>query len=495
MKFKVFVSGNQTELKEERYAIQDAILNSPIIKDFFEPFLFENLPAGGRDPVSTYLDEVKNSDIYLGILGNKYGNKGEDGISATEKEYGTFIKHVNDGEVLILIKGDNSISRDPEIIEFMEKTRDKTVYRRFNSNDELKEEVIKSLQSFLENEGIINIEPFDLRINRDASYDAINENEVVDFLQKRADNLDVEVPDASLKDILLNLLKVLRMFKGEFHPTNTGILFFSSDASNYIPQNVIKMARFKGVTRSNIIDSKEIKGPIYRIIDEVEIFFKRNTRIANKIVDFKRVDIPEYPYPAIREALINAIAHRDYNRTGAQILFSIYDDRVEISSPGSLVSGLSINDLENKHETRNDAICEIFKLTKDMETFGTGIGKMKDFMMDHGLKEPEFMLEGDFFVVRFLGPGDKILDLAPDIPKTRIIADLKQLKLNDRQIKALKLMIEDGKILTNNLYQKEFGVSRQTASRDLKELIDKGQIYSTGKGKGTKYKAVNIDEA
>ena len=81
-------------------------------------------------------------------------------------------------------------------------------------------------------------------------------------------------------------------------------------------------------------------------------------------------------------------------------MFSIYDDRVEISSHSSLVSGLFINDLEDKHKTRNDAICEIFKLTKDMETFGTGIGKMKDFMRDHGLKEPEFRLEGDFFVVR-----------------------------------------------------------------------------------------------
>lgn len=488
MKFKLFVSGNQTELREERLAVQDAILNSPILRDFFTPFLFENLPASGRDPVFTYLDEVRNSDIYLGILGKKYGNKDENGISATENEYNTFIEHVNDGEVLVLIKGENNISRDSEVNEFLEKTGNKTVYRRFNSIDELKEEVIKSLQSFLENEGIINIEPFDKRINSEAGYNAIDENEVIDFLQKRANNLDVEVPDVSIKDILLNLLKVLKTFKGEFHPTNTGILFFSREASNYIPQNVIKMARFKGITRTNIIDSKEIKGPIYRMIDDVEIFFKRNTRIANKIVDFKRVDIPEYPYPAIREALINAIAHRDYNRTGAQIMFSIYDDRVEISSPGSLVSGLSINDLENKHETRNEAICDIFKLTKDMETFGTGIGKMKDFMKAHGLKEPEFMLEGDFFVVKFYGPGDKILDLVSDIPDERM-TDLKEIGLNERQIKALELMVNDGKVFTNKIYQETFNVSRNTASRDLNGLIEKRQVTVKGKARARTYRA------
>lgn len=89
----------------------------------------------------------------------------------------------------------------------------------------------------------------------------------------------------------------------------------------------------------------------------------------------------------------------------------------------------------------------------------------------------------------------KLVYLAPDIPETRVVADLKQLNLNDRQIKALELLIDKGQTLTNSIYQKEFGVSRQTASRDLKDLIDKGQIYSTGKGKGTKYMAVNTNEA
>lgn len=92
------------------------------------------------------------------------------------------------------------------------------------------------------------------------------------------------------------------------------------------------------------------------------------------------------------------LPHRDYNRSGAQIMFSIYDNRVEISSPGSLIAGLSVNELEDKHETRNDIICEIFKFTKDMETFGTGIHKIRKSMKDHGLPEPEFRNERDFFV-------------------------------------------------------------------------------------------------
>lgn len=161
---------------------------------------------------------------------------------------------------------------------------------------------------------------------------------------------------------------------------------------------------------------------------------------------------------------------------------------MEISSPGSLVSGLSINDLENKHETRNDAICEIFKLTKDMETFGTGIGKMKDFMRDHGLKEPEFRLEGDFFIVTFYGPGENILDLVSDIPDERM-TDLKELGLNDRQIEALRLMVNKGKVFTRSMYQEVFNVSRPTAARDLKKMVALNQVNILGKGKNTRYKA------
>ena len=72
--------------------------------------------------------------------------------------------------------------------------------------------------------------------------------------------------------------------------------------TEYISQSEIRIARFRGTTRTEFIDSKEIKGPIYKMLDEVEAFFKRNTRLASKIVEFKRVDIPEYPYEAIREA-------------------------------------------------------------------------------------------------------------------------------------------------------------------------------------------------
>lgn len=92
-----------------------------------------------------------------------------------------------------------------------------------------------------------------------------------------------------------------------------------------------------------------------------------------------------------------------------------------------------------------------------MENFGTGIGKMKRIMTEYGLNEPEFREEGDFFVSRFYGPGDRILDLVSDIPEERMV-DLKKLGLNERQIEALRMMVNEGKVFTRLMYEKTFKI-------------------------------------
>jgi ATP-dependent DNA helicase RecG len=169
-------------------------------------------------------------------------------------------------------------------------------------------------------------------------------------------------------------------------------------------------------------------------------------------------------------------------------MFSIFDDRIEISSPGGLLPGLDIKKLEGHHATRNKIICYIFHETKDMEKFGTGIGKMKRLMKEHGLSEPEFSEEGNFFIVKFHGPGDKILDLVPSIPKERQI-DLRELGLNSRQIEALKLMVNEKERMTTKKYCQKFKISRNTAYLDLSELLKKNMILVKGQGRSLYYVA------
>lgn len=468
--------------------MKEVINDNSVFKEFFDVFLFEYVPASSRRPDFTYIGEVKNSDIFIGILGKKYGSKDADGISPTEREFRTFIEHSPHNDVFIFVKGREDEDRDEEVRKLFRIIKDSFKYQRFENLTELKQSITGSLILFLQDKGPGNSAPFDEKVLMDVDYDALDEDEVKEFLEKRAFKLHVDIPNTPIRDILVNLLKVVNEVDGEFRPTNTALLFFSTDPTDYLPQSVIKIARYNGNTRIETIDNKEIIGPIYKMIDEVEVFFKRNTRLANKIVDFKRIDIPEYPFEAIREALTNAIAHRDYNRRGAHIMFSIFDNRVEILNPGGLLPGLKIKNLEGQHAARNNLICNIFHETKDMERFGTGIEKMKRLMVEHGLKEPEFSEQGDSFVVNFYGPGNRILDLVSDIPDDRKI-DLKDLGLNNRQIEALKMMVNEKVVFTNSLYQETFNVSQKTAARDLKELVTQNQALILGKGRGTKYKA------
>lgn len=397
--YKIFVSANQKELKNERLAVKETILGNATLRDFFDVFLFEDVPAKEKSPSSVYLKAVDKSDVYLGILGYEYGKKEKDGLSTTQREYKSFIKSKNKRDTLIFIKGEsrNDSKRDKDIQRFIRKIKKPHIYDRFVTTEELKTKVLNALISFLDDKGVLSKLPFDQSICKDAEYKDINEKEVKEFLENRAVKLKVEIPKISIKDFLVNTLKIVNKEDNRLKPINTALLFFGKNPSEYIPQHQIRIVRFRGTTRIEPLDSQEIKEPIYKMLDAVELFFKRNTRLASKIVEFKRVEIPEYPYEAIREAIINAIAHRDYNRQGAPIIISIFDDRVEISSPGGLLPGLNIKNLEGHHETRNQKICGIFYETKDMEKFGTGIGKMKRLMKEHLLREPDFAEEGNFF--------------------------------------------------------------------------------------------------
>jgi predicted HTH transcriptional regulator len=113
---------------------------------------------------------------------------------------------------------------------------------------------------------------------------------------------------------------------------------------------------------------------------------------------------------------------------------------------------------------------------------------MKRLMKEHGLTEPEFLEEGNFFVAKFYGPGDRILDLVPSIPKERQI-DLRELGLNERQIEVLRLMLNEGQTFTNRKYREVFKVTNKTAANDLNNLVKKEMAQIEGRGRSIQYLA------
>lgn len=311
-----------------------------------------------------------------------------------------------------------------------------------------------------------------------SSYEDIDEEKTRDFLERYTQKRDVEIPDLPLPQILVNM-GVVTKEKNRIIPTTTGLLFFCKNPQKFIPHSRVKIARFKGVVPVDFVDKAELTGSLLEIIEESEKFIKRNTRKASKIIDFERIDIPEYPYVAIREAIVNAIAHREYITDKSPIQIGIFDDRIEIVNPG--VPKIAVAELEGKHIPRNELICKLLNDVGYMEGFGTGIARMKSYMREHGLSDPILEVEKQFFKVTFQGPKEDILKLVK--PKR---TDLRKEGLNDRQIKALAYIFDKG-MISHKEYCKLFDVNNFTAFKELKELVDKGLVEQHGKGVDSRY--------
>ena len=316
------------------------------------------------------------------------------------------------------------------------------------------------------------------------SMEALDETYVMRYLQQRAESRGIEIPRIPLEQILVNI-GVAVWKKGRFIPTNAGVLFFGTEPQQFLPHSELKIARFKGTTTTEFIDRAELRATLPELIDEAEKFVRRNTRRATKIVEFEQVNIAEYPYEAVREAITNGVAHRDYFFTGASIRVMIFDDRIEVESPGRLPEGVSLKNLEGSHVLRNERIANLLYDIGYIEKWGTGIRRMRDSMRIHGLKEPEFEERGRFFKVTFYGPGDEILDLV----KSRDRVDLRTLGLNDRHIEALRCIINERRTFTIEEYANCFKVHEKTARRDFKKLIEIGLVEKIGRTKGAYFKA------
>lgn len=313
----------------------------------------------------------------------------------------------------------------------------------------------------------------------------LSEERIHWYLKQRAEKRDIAIPDMPLSDLLIGMGAAVEE-AGEIIPTRAGILCFAKNPQESIPHSQVRIARFKGTSTTHFIDRADLRGTLPEMIDAAEQFIRRNTRLAAKIVGFRRREVTEYPFEAIREAICNAVCHRDYRLEGATIRLMIFDDRIEVNSPGGLPPGVTLANIERKHVLRNPLIANYLYDIFYIEKWGTGIARMRRAMRDYGLAEPKLEDLGDFFAVTFYGPGDRILDLIPE----EGVTDLRQLGLTERQIEALRLMTNDGKELTNSTYRQLFEVSRNTASRDLQALVRTGWVKAMGDRKGTRYQAI-----
>lgn len=187
----------------------------------------------------------------------------------------------------------------------------------------------------------------------------------------------------------------------EYSPTHA----FRLMTVNGIRYAKTQCALFKGTTRSVFVDRKEFRGPIYEQIEDAYQFVCRHTNMGAEIDGLYRRDIYELPVRAVREAIINAVAHRSYYDDSC-VQVSIFDDRLEVYSPGTLYGGLSIQEaIRGKSRSRNAAITEALHYMKVMEAWGTGLQRILDSCQEYGLKEPLMSEDGYGFRVTFYRKG------------------------------------------------------------------------------------------
>jgi ATP-dependent DNA helicase RecG len=278
--------------------------------------------------------------------------------------------------------------------------------------------------------------------------------------------------------------------EGWLLPTNAGALLFCEDPYRFLRQNEITCAQFKGTDMLRTIDRKDLRGALPDLVMAAEQFLYRHIRIGHEVIGFEGIDYWEYPREAMREALINAVIHRDYGIVGGRIRIFLFDDRIEFYSPGDLLPGVTVEKmqrLESQSKLRNPVIVEVFRdlggfieklALSEANVMGTGIQRMARAMEEHGLLRPRFEELGGEFRVTLIGPGDRFMEKGAVPEWVR--------GLNERQVTAMEHVAKQGRI-TNKEYQALFGVARGTALIDLNDLVTKGLLVARGAGRGKHY--------
>ena len=299
---------------------------------------------------------------------------------------------------------------------------------------------------------------------RDATIEDIEVGRVKRYIKKANETGRRKIGD---EENPLQVLEKLELIK-EGKPTWASILLFHRHPQRFLSQGVIHCGRFKEETI--VIDDRMIEGPIIEQVEEAMNFIRKNINVRFVMTGKPaREQIWDYPLEALREAVVNAVCHRDYTIT-SNTEIRIYDDKLIVWSPGGLPFGITIEDLYEPHSSvlRNKGIGGIFYDMGWIEQWGSGIDKMRNACVKAGIPEPQFEEHQGFRVI-----------FRKDIYTEEY---LRQLGLNERQIKAVRYVKEKGKI-ANKEYQAEFLVSKPTATRDLTELVDKGIFELKGKGR------------
>ena len=264
--------------------------------------------------------------------------------------------------------------------------------------------------------------------------------------------------------------------------SQAAVMLFAKE-SRYYPQLLLRMARFRGLDKNEFIDNRQATGNFFDLLDAGMDFCFKHLNLHGKIVGVRRVETLEIPQEALREALINALCHRDYNNIHAAVSLAIYDDRVEIINPGTLPPDLSIEKLKQPHASspHNLLIAQVLYRTTFIESWGSGVRRMTEVCAENGAKVPEFSAQNNNFAITFYRGEKSLEDVAQNVSQNVAQNVSQNVVQNDKHVAIIECIKENPQISRSQI-AKKLGVSLKTVERDIAEMGDLIRYEGSAKG-------------
>ncbi len=321
---------------------------------------------------------------------------------------------------------------------------------------------------------------FESRVIPEASLSDLDEDIVMTY----ADRIG-NVPPGDLKKSYEFLVRrgCLKRAGNELQLTYAALLLFGRIPQQWLPNATILAGRFPGVALSGVYIKRDITGNLPDQLRQAEEFIRTNLKTVVRLVGLQHQESLEYPYEAVRELLVNAVAHRDYNLQGDNIHLNIFANRLEISSPGTLPGPVTLKNLLEARFARNAVISQVLSDLGFVERLGYGLDRVVEVTRQAGLLPPQFEeAAGTFRVTLFASQPREYSDGSlPDLSSYLV------LNLNPRQQTALAQLAQNKRISSHEYQSLCPEVHAETLRRDLADLVAKGIVIKVGDKKATYY--------
>ena len=386
---KIFISSVQKEFAAERKALAKMIREDRWLGGFFDVFLFEECTAKAKTPQKVYLDAVAESDIYIGLIGNAYGNVDKDGVSPTEREYDKAAELGKDR--LMFVKANDDNREDPER-QFLGKVSGAVTWHSYDTAAKLSESVYDALYDWLRDNDLVTNKPFDLSTSRNV--------QLADLDKSRFEEYKVMVREAKKVRLgrengLMDVLRKLQAVdKGNGRIVNGAIPLFAAHPEETRGSWEICCIQFYGTEQVKPLPSLHTyNGTVFELVDQALDFVlsRADYGVGNLKKGCATEGHEELPREAVREAIVNAVCHRDY-ASNACVQVMLFRDRLEVINPGCLPKGTTVDDLLISHDSnpRNHVIARAMSWTNYVEKSGSGTGEIIRLCREAGLADPVF---------------------------------------------------------------------------------------------------------